>query len=704
MQAGQTLSIDVPMPGPQPGFLLVRNRASAISSGTERSLADFSKQTILGKALARPDLVRQAWAKVRRDGLLAAWDAVRGRLAQPLPLGYSCAGVIVAVGDGVEGFQPGDRVACAGAGHASHAEFVSVPMNLCARVPEGVSDEAAAFTTLAAVALHGLRLAEPRMGETVTVIGLGLLGHLAVQLAKAAGCRVAAVDPDPARVESARRLGADFAGEPAQTAGLSRSASNGPGADIVLITAASSSSEPLTLAADACRDRGRVVLVGDVGMQLPRTPYFRKEITFMVSRSYGPGRYDPSYEEGGMDYPIGYVRWTEQRNLAESLRLMGEGKLQVSPLIGRRVPIADAPTAYELITGQSAARPLAVLLTYPQDAEQTRRVETAPRSSVPTSGGVSFVGAGSFAAGVLMPSLASQGAALRGVASGHGLSAAACAKRFGFAFAASGIAEVLDDPETAAVIVATRHQLHAQQALAVLSAGKHAFIEKPLCLDAQELQDIGALLQKDPRILLCVGFNRRFAPHTLAAKRFLAQQTGPQSILIRVLAGPLPDSHWLLDSAQGGGRLVGEGCHFLDWANLMAGSAPCSVQAWLVGAKPGMQDWTVKLHYPDGSSAEVLYSSAGDPSIGKERYEVHRGPASAILDNFRSLTLSCDGRTRTQRAWLRADKGHNGLLADFLRAVRDGGSPPIPWADIDSSMRTVFAARESLQKGRPVAL
>jgi predicted dehydrogenase len=706
LQSGKTYVADVPVPSAGPGEILAQVTASAVSPGTERQLVDFSRQSLIDKARSRPDLLKQFWGKVRRDGILTAWDAAQNRLGQPMPLGYSCAGVVRGIGDGVEGFRIGDRVACAGAGRANHAEFVSVPVHLCAVIPDSVPAEAAAFTTLASIALHGLRTGQPQLGETVLVIGLGILGQLAAQLAKAAGCRVAAVDPDPARTALARRHGLEHCGSPEQAAALAQAASAGHGADIALITAATPSSEPLASAAAACRDRGRVVLIGDVGMSMPRTPYFRKELSFVVARSYGPGRYDPSYEEGGIDYPIGYVRWTENRNLAECLRLMAAGELAVSTLITSRFPIEDAVRAYSLISGPASERPLGILITYsdsPAPADG-RRVDFPCSSAKASQGGIGLLGAGNFASGVLLPNFARLGAELRGIASANGRSAAACAQRFGCAFASSAEDEVVGDAQTAAVVIATRHGLHARQALAALAAGKHVFVEKPLCLAESELGEIQAALTRASGRILCVGFNRRFAPHTTQARDFLAGHQGPQSILIRVAAGPLPDAHWLLDPAQGGGRLVGEGCHFLDWANFMAGSAPSLVQAWPIGTKPGMQDWSVRLQYPDGSAAEILYSSCGDPAVGKERFEVLRGAASVVIDDFRKLTLSSEGHTRTMRYWLRPDKGHTALLSAFLQTVKKGEAPPIPWPDIRASMRTVFACRESLRTGRPVSL
>jgi len=714
LKTGETLLAEVPAPRVMDGRVLVRSAASAVSAGTERSLVEFAGKSLLGKARSRPDLVRRVWAKARRDGVLAALETAQSRLEEPLPLGYSCAGTVEE--SGVSGFAPGDRVACAGGGYAGHAEFVCVPENLCVAVPKGVPEEEAAFAALGAVALHGLRLAEVRLGESVAVVGLGVLGQLAAQLARASGCRVFGVDVDAGRAELAGRLGCEAASARAGAEEAGSAFTGGRGFDAVLIAADGGSDDPVQLAAALARDRGVVVAVGAVGLKAPRDVFYRKELSLRVSRSYGPGRYDPSYEEGGLDYPFGYVRWTEKRNMEEFLRLLASGAVKVAPLITHRVPIAEGVKAYDVVLGKTGEASLGVVLTYEARpaASETRVVRRAPGGPIgaahiapgtPGSGtvpaGVGVLGAGSFASGVMLPIVAKSGARLTGIASPSGTKAAAAARRFGFAFSSSKDEEVLADQGTGAVLVLSRHGAHAAQARAALAAGKHVWVEKPLCMDKAELEALAEALGKASG-RLTVGFNRRFAPYTLELRRALAGAPGPKSILIRVNAGPLPAGHWTLDPAEGGGRLLGEGCHFIDWACFIAGGRPSSVSCRALGKAEGEQDWSARLGFPDGSVADIVYTAQGDPAAGKERYEVHAGGLSAVLEDFRTLRIVSGGRVASRRAWLKADKGHAGLWEAFNKAV-GGGPAPMSWEEIEATMRTVFAARESLRTGRDVA-
>lgn len=702
MGTGRTYLAEVPVPDAREGQLLVRVRASAVSAGTERTVLDFARSGLLGKARRRPDLVRQVLRKARRDGALAALDAARARLDQPLPLGYSCAGVIEAVGAGAPGFAVGDRVACAGAGYANHAEFVAVPQNLCAKIPAGLDGfEEAAFATLGAVALQGFRLSGAALGESVAVVGLGLLGQLAGGIARAAGARILGVDLDARRLEQARAGGFEAAVPRAGAEEAAAAFTGGRGFDAVLVCADSPSNDPIELAAALARDRAAVVAVGNVGLSVPRVEFYRKELSLRVSRSYGPGRYDPSYEEGGLDYPYAYVRWTEQRNLEEFLRLLACGAVRVSPLITHRLPFASALDAYDLI-GDGARRPsLGVVLSYDGgDVPAPRAPARPPRAPEDAAGtrGVGVLGAGQFAQGVLLPILKESGAVLRGIASASGTKAQAAAERFGFAFAASRPEEVLSDPATAVVAVLTRHSEHAAQVCAALAAGKSVFVEKPLCLDDDELAAVEAAA-RSARGILGVGFNRRFAPFTLELKRAL--RPGPKAVAIRVNAGALPAGHWTLEPSEGG-RLLGEGCHFIDWAGFVIGGAPASVEARAVGTRPGEQDWSLRLLYRDGSVADVLYASDGDPAAGKERYEVHGGGVSAALEDFRRLTIWSGGRRNERRAWLRADKGHRAQWEAFASAALAGRPAPVALDDVLATMRAALAARESLRSGRAV--
>ncbi|NNN06033.1 MAG: Gfo/Idh/MocA family oxidoreductase [Elusimicrobia bacterium] len=698
LKDGRTHVADVPAPTPTAGQVLVRVRASAVSAGTERMLVDFAKSGLLGKARRRPDLVRQVLRKARRDGIMTTLRAAQGRLEAPLPLGYSCAGVVEAVGEGVEDFAVGDRVACAGAGYANHAEFAAVPQNLCALLPADASWDEAALTTLGAIALQGFRLSEAKLGETVAVIGLGLLGQLAARLAKAAGCRVFGVDLDEARLKVARAAGVEAVlRAEAERAGAAFT--DGRGFDAILIAADGATNDPIELSAALARERGVVVAVGNILLGVPRDAFYRKELTLKVSRSYGPGRYDPAYEEGGLDYPYAYVRWTEQRNMAEFVRLMSGGALGLGPIITHRLPIASGTEAYALISGGDRGA-LGVVLEYPDDASATTRVDLSAETAANPGEGVGVLGAGAFAAGVMLPAIKASGASLRGIASPSGTHAKNAAERFGFAFAASKAEEVLNDAGTATVVILTRHDLHAEQVCAALAAGKNVFVEKPLCLSAEELKRIDAA-RRTAKGILAVGFNRRFAPMTETLKAAFKDVAGPKAVQIRVNAGALPPGHWAADPAQGG-RLIGEGCHFIDWANFVVGAAPVGADARALGRKPGEQDWVLRLHYADGSAADILYTSEGDAALGKERYEVHGGGVSAVMEDFRRLSVYRGGKQRTSRDWTSADKGHARQWNAFFAAVRAGGPACVSWDEIALTTRAALAARESLRRGAPV--
>lgn len=700
LKTGETYLADVPVPEARDGQVLVRVRASAVSAGTERMLVDFAKSGLLGKARRRPDLVKQALRKARRDGILTVWEAAQGRLEQPLPLGYSCAGVVEAVGAGAEGFAVGDRVACAGAGYANHAEFAAVPENLCAKMPKGLeSFEEAAFATLGAIALQGFRLSEAKLGETVAVVGLGLLGQLAGRIAGAAGCRVLGVDLDPRRLDAARDGGFEAAVPRAGAEEAASAFTDGRGFDAVLICADAPSNDPVELAGAVARDRGTVVAVGNVGLGVPRNAYYRKELTLKVSRSYGPGRYDASYEEGGLDYPYAFVRWTEKRNIEEFLRLAAAGAVKVAPLVTHRLPFASATDAYRVISNGRAEPSLGVVLTYGADAPARPAPAPAPAPAAPGAGGVGVIGAGQFATGVLLPILKRSGAPLRGIASASGTKAKAAADRFGFAFAAAKAAEVLADAGTGAVAVLTRHREHADQVCAALAAGKSVFVEKPLCLTFEELSCVEAAARA-ARGILAVGFNRRFAPFSAELKKALS--AGPKAIQIRVNVGALPPGHWALDPAEGG-RLLGEGCHFIDWAAFVVGRPAETAEARPIGAGAGEQDWSLRLTYGDGSVADILYISSGDAAAGKERYEVHAGGVSAVLEDFRRLTVWSGGGKTERRAWLKADKGHRAQWDAFWAAARAGGPAPVPLAEVLASTKAALAARESLRTGRAEA-
>ena len=562
---------EVPAPKLLEGCVLVRTAVSLVSAGTERASSEFAGRNLFQKARMRPDLVREVLSKINRDGLAATLSAVRTRLDQPSALGYSSAGTVIAIGEGVTGFNVGDRVACAGAGHAVHAEFVCVPRLLVARIPSGsVSFDEAAFTTLGAVALHGVRNADAKLGDIVAVIGLGLLGQLTVQILKAAGCSVLGMDISRERAELALRLGADaVSASSAEFHDLCLQASGGCGADAVLITAQSSSNDPVNLAGAVARNRASVVAVGTVAMDIPRRDFYQKELDFRVSRSYGPGRYDSAYEQKGIDYPIAYVRWTETRNMEAFLKLLADGKLNLQPLITNRFPIVQARSAYDLINGKTNGPSLGVLIEYPESTNNPgRRVDPAVADLAVVRHSavrVGLIGAGSFAISTLLPAIKRVGEVeLITAAAANGSHARHAAAKFGFASCTTDEQEIVDNPGVNTVVIATRHHLHAPQVIAALNAGKHVFCEKPLCLNQAELTEIAAAYHKhEHRRLLMVGFNRRFAPLAVRMKTFLGEVHEPLSLHYRINAGLLP-THWLNDPQQGGGRIIGEVCHFVD--------------------------------------------------------------------------------------------------------------------------------------------
>jgi predicted dehydrogenase len=708
-KTGQLSLADVPSPGVEPGAVLVLTTRSLVSTGTERMTMNLAKKSLLGKAKDRPDLVRKLIARAARDGVVAAVEAAQRKLDQPLPLGYSCAGRVIAVGDGVTDIPVGARVACAGAKIANHAEVNLVPRNLCVLVPEGVDDETAAFVTLGAIALQGVRQAAPTLGETFAVIGLGLIGQLAAQLLKAAGGRVVGVDLDPRKVEMAKSLGADTAlGRNDNVHAAVQALTAGRGVDGVVITAATSSNDPVVLAGELCRDRGRVVAVGAVGMDVPRRPYYDKELTLLQSRSYGPGRYDPVYEEMGVDYPIGYVRWTEQRNMEAFLDQCASGRVRVTPLVSHRFAIAEAEAAYAIIS--SGGDPLGIMLSYPATATPARTVNvtgetTQTRASARGRLRVGFAGAGAFAAGTLLPGLQKlERARLQSIASARGYSARHLADKFGFAQATSEFSELLS-ADMDAVFIATRHNLHAQQASAALRAGKHVFVEKPLALDVDELQEVMAARRTSGRVLL-VGYNRRFSPMARQIQAMFSARRGPLVMHYRVNAGPLPRDSWIYDPSVGGGRIVGEGCHFVDLLTYFAGAPPTEVFARAAaprGESRPDENVILDLAFGDGSVGSLHYVASGDPVAGKERVEVLGDGACAYLEDFRLLDVHQDGKQRITRK-LTQDKGHEAELRAFVDVCTLGGLPPIPDVDLEAVSLATFAAMESLATGRPVAI
>jgi predicted dehydrogenase/threonine dehydrogenase-like Zn-dependent dehydrogenase len=719
LKDGRIIVLEVPIPSLLPGSVLVRNSASLVSAGTERMALEFGQKSLLEKARSRPDLVRLVVQKAVREGVFAAIGGALEKLDQPLQLGYSSAGTVLHVGSEVTDLGPGDRVACAGAGYAVHAEVVSVPRNLVTPIPystdgEPVNFQSAAVSTLGAIALHGVRLAEPQIGESIAVLGLGLVGLLAVQLAKAAGVEVFGMDPDTSRCQLAQALGCD------QTAttdsgfkAVVQTYTGDVGVDAVVIAAATTSNGPVQLAGEIARSRGRVVSIGAVGNNLPRGTYYAKELQYQISRSYGPGRYDPEYEEKGHDYPIDYVRWTENRNLKAFLRLVAERKVKIDPLITHRIPVLEAQRAYDLITGDCKERFLGVLIDYPGEANIEPRTRLAPvlaAMNQPRSNArvrVGFVGAGAFASSVLIPAVrADRDSQLTGVCAATGHTAHHVGKKFGFQYCTTSVGDLLNDTKTNTVVIATRHHLHASQVIAALKARKHVFCEKPLCMTESELREVIQCysVARSDGMQLMVGFNRRFAPMAEKLKSFLTTLV-PLVIHYRVNAGFISRTHWTQDPVQGGGRIIGEVCHFVDFVSFLVGQAPMRVFARALpdGGRYNNDNVVVTLEFENGSLGTITYVANGDRASGKERVEVFGGGAVGVLDDFRHLELVRHGRkSKVIERW-RQDKGHGAEWMAFRNAVTSGAAP-IPFEDIMGSTLATIRIAESLRSGNPVDL
>jgi predicted dehydrogenase/threonine dehydrogenase-like Zn-dependent dehydrogenase len=703
---------DVPAPKLLAGCVLVRTAASVVSAGTERASSEFASKSLLQKARMRPDLVREVLSKISREGFAATVSTVRNRLDQPSALGYSSAGTVIAVGEGIADMNPADRVACAGAGHAVHAEFACIPRLLVARIPsDAVKFEDAAFSTLGAVALHGVRNADAKLGDIVAVIGLGLLGQLTVQILKAAGCSVLGMDISNERAELALRSGADAVST--SSSGfhdLCLQHSSGRGADSVIITAQTSSNDPVNLAGAVARNRAVVVAVGTVAMDIPRRYFYEKELDFRVSRSYGPGRYDSAYEQKGIDYPIGYVRWTETRNMEAFLKLLADRKLDLQPLITHRFPIVQAHSAYDLITGKTREPFLGVLIEFPESADVATRVDlNLPHRSAPTDHPVriGLLGAGGFATSTLLPAIKRVGRTeLIVVAAASGSHARHAAAKFGFHSCTTDEREILDNPAVNTVVISTRHHLHAVQVIAALQSGKHVFCEKPLCLNQAELAEIAAAKDPRNRQLLMVGFNRRFSPLAVRMKAFLREVQEPLALHYRVNAGFLPQDHWLNDPQQGGGRILGEVCHFVDFLSFLTDSSPLEVETRAL-TNPGHysnDNLVCSLRFAGGPQATITYLANGDKAFSKERIEVFGGGRVAVLEDFRRLELVRGGKKNVFRSLLRPDKGHQGEWQAFVTAIQEGAESPIPFPEIAASMLATFALEESRCLGQPVAV
>jgi predicted dehydrogenase/threonine dehydrogenase-like Zn-dependent dehydrogenase len=685
LQSGKTLVEDVPAPICRPGHVRIASSVSLVSAGTERMLVDFARGSLLAKARQQPEKMSQALQKIRTDGLQSTIEAVRSKLDQPMALGYCNVGRVIETGAGVDGLSAGDRVVSNG----KHAEVVVVPRTLCARVPDGVDDESAAFAVLGAIALQGLRLAAPTLGECFVVTGLGLVGLLTVQMLRANGCRILGIDTDPIRLEIARRFGAETVDLSTGEDPLARAAlfSRGRGVDGVLLAASTKSSEPVSQAAQMCRQRGRIVLVGITGLELNRSDFYQKEITFQVSCSYGPGRYDPEYEERGHDYPLGFVRWTEQRNLEAVLDVMASGQLDRRALISHRFPIEAADKAYDVLA--SPEKSLGILIDYPAEkpaSSVATRIHLPP--AAPRQGGrpvIGFIGAGNYG-GRLLKAFKDSDANLDTVVSASGVSAAHYGRKFGCRHVGSEPQAVIDDTEIDTVCIATRHDSHARFVRAAIESGKHVFVEKPLCLTLDELHGIEADLLKAGRKapLMMVGFNRRFAPMVIKAKALTTTVAEPKTLVMTVNAGAVPNDHWTQDSEVGGGRILGEACHFIDLLRHLVGapiesSNIVTMQNPRGPARPDTA--TITLRFVDGSIGAVNYFANGHPGVPKERLEIYCAGRVLVLDNYRKLVAYGWPGARNMRSWSQ-DKGQSACVKAFVEALKNGGPAPIALDEI----------------------
>ncbi|BCG63748.1 MAG: dehydrogenase [Methyloprofundus sp.] len=707
LKSGETLLEDIPCPRILPRHVLIRTHKTLISAGTEKMLVDFGKANLIDKARQQPDKVKMVLDKVKTDGLAPTIETVRNKLDQALPMGYCNVGTVLEVGVGVAQFKVGDRVASNG----KHAEVVCVPENLCMAIPDSVTDEAAAFTVLGAIALQGIRLINPTLGETVVVTGLGLIGLVTVQLLKAQGCRVIGIDLDSDKVELAKTLGAETVnlskGENPIT--IAEQYSRGRGVDAVIITASAKNNEIVHQAALMCRKRGRIVLVGVVGLELSRADFYEKELSFQVSCSYGPGRYDPEYEEVGKDYPLAFVRWTEQRNFEAVLDMIADGKLDTEVLVSHRFTLDKAVDAYEVVGDKGSS--LGIILQFPEvsaksDAElQTRTIKLSAvkrKAGSASKATVGFIGSGNYATAVLIPAFAKANVQLMSVASSAGISSVHAGKKFGFAAVTTDSQSIIEDSAINTIVVTTRHNNHAQFVCDALNAGKHVFVEKPLALKREELADISlaydsAAEQGSP--LVMVGFNRRFSPHVQKIKQLLGGVSEPKSFIMTVNAGAIPSDHWTQDKEVGGGRIIGEGCHFIDLLRFLADAPIVSVQAMMLGEGVAIRDdkVTITLGFADGSFGVVHYLANGSKSFPKERLEVFCADRVLQLDNFRKLTgFGWPGFTKLKTS--KQDKGQQACAAAFVAAIENGGESPIPFAELLEVAHATFDVVDILEK------
>ena len=699
MGNGETRLVETPCPQSKSGQLLISTTKSLVSVGTERMLIDFGKSGWVAKARSQPDKVKMVLDKVKTDGLLPTIDTVRSKLDQPLPLGYCNVGVVQESGNSV--YKVGTRVVSNG----NHAEVVRVPKNLCAEIPDNVDDETAAFTVLAAIAMQGVRIANPTIGETFVVTGLGLIGLITVQLLRANGCRVLGIDFDSSKCDLAREFGAETVdlsqGEDVLV--KTHTFSRGRGVDAVIIAASTNSNEPVGQAATMCRKRGRVVLVGVVGLELSRADFYEKEISFQVSCSYGPGRYDSDYEEKGNDYPVGFVRWTEQRNFEAILDLMSSGALNMQVLISHRFEIDNAIDAYKCLEDRSS---LGILLNYTSNPEKllANKLVSIRASDTYTAYDAvcGFIGGGNYASRVLIPAFKKAGAKLDTLVTSSGVSAVHHAEKNNFANASTDLSQLLDNDAINTVVIVTQHNLHAEQVIQAINSGKNVFVEKPLALTHVELDAIeSAYNEQKGQCRVMVGYNRRFAPHIVKIKKLLANVTEPKTFIMTMNPGAIPAEHWTQKPSVGGGRIIGEACHYIDLMRFLAGSEIVDFNATSIGSSPGVDvtedKASITLTFKDGSFGTIHYLANGGKAFAKERIEVFANNGVLQLDNFRTLT-GYDWPGFEKDKLISQDKGQNNCSKAFVSSINSGVESPINFDEIMEVARVSVNIAESLRK------
>lgn len=710
---------EVPCPQIMLGRLLVETKASLVSAGTEKMLVDLAKKSLIGKAKSRPDLVMKVINTAKKEGILSTFQKVQSKLDTPIPLGYSCAGIVKEISPDVDEFRVGDLVACGGAGYANHAEFNLVPKNLCVKIPSRLDStgqtaslgfDEAAFATVGAIALQGVRQAALTLGERVCVIGLGLLGQLTVQICKAAGCRVVGADIDMAKVELSKKHGADEAVHSKELENVISRFTEGMGADAVIITAASHSSELVGLAGEISRMKGRVIAVGLVGLDVPRDTYYKKELDLRLSMSYGPGRYDVEYEERGHDYPLPYVRWTEQRNMQAIIEMIAGEQINVRSLITHHYPFNESLDAYQMILDGKSPY-MGVILNYNATPEPDR-IPVMKNMAGLVSGefGIGLIGAGNFAKSVLLPRMAKQpGVRMQGVTTARGMTAKAVAEQFHFAYCTDQKEQIWSDNAVHCVVIATRHNLHGPLVEAALAVGKHIFVEKPLCIQTDELQRITkrytVLLQAGEAPIITVGFNRRFSPFIQKAREVLTKRMSPLVASYRINAGFIPKGSWIQDPVEGGGRILGEVCHFVDTLRFLVGAPVKSVQATCIQSADKTQvsrdSVAISLTYEDGSLGTILYHAVGNADYPKEKLEIAADGTVLVLDDFQQLDIFGKKKVVLKS---KQDKGFDAEIAAFFKAVKDGAPPPIPFSELVETTAVTFAIHRALDTGTSVIL